>query len=350
MSYNKTLTLVIFSFLALGTASCASSGAEVSGERPGTEQTRAVQDAEDRKIADGPADDAEQTDEVLVLLQPGRIAVGGQVVVELEYGDVPEGAKKGGKAGYLIEPLYEHLVTAVMEQQKEMLRQGHEAEKPPVRISTAPGLDFRVLTEVLYTVGQSSVTEYRVELSRGDDELPAVDMTTLTGGEPMQPELSLAVNVGADGFLVVENGEPVDSREACPPQTPTFCLLENNRSGLETLAADAKSAEVEGNLTAADKAVSAMSHAYDFRRLYNSLVELEAESSDGLTLYLSAEQEIPVGLVARVMSLASRRLPEASYDDRETFREALSADERAGVLFENIQLAVAPPTDDVPIE
>lgn len=102
----------------------------------------------------------------VIEVSPGRIAVGGDVVMELDAG-LP---REGDASGYLLEPLYDAL-DALFDQSADLASaqcrpwttggtfsppELHHADRPPVLLAFDRGVPQATLAQVLHTCGQAS--------------------------------------------------------------------------------------------------------------------------------------------------------------------------------------------------
>jgi len=127
-------------------------------------------------------------------------------------GKVDPAAKEHGEQGYLIKPLLDSL--------KKIAETNKGAKSPGATVAPVIWADqttsFRVLSEVLYTVGMAGFSRFQLAARDGDDEPVAIRFTfpriraaraTVLTAPGDHPRLNLTVAVTYRGFLVSVQGE-----------------------------------------------------------------------------------------------------------------------------------------------
>ncbi|MFW5966374.1 MAG: ExbD/TolR family protein [Persicimonas sp.] len=168
------------------------------------------------------------------------------------------------------------------------------------------------------------------------------------GGEPEDKKeeddeepLNLTVAVSDEGFEIAAKSATMSPLDGCPEQGPTICLEDENVD-IGAKFEESREAYDQGNPEAGQKALSEAIEAYDYRRLYNELVEIKEEYPDETVVNLSANSDDPYAVLVKVMDTARYRLDEDSYDDPEEFAaaEPPSGDEEDDQLFSDPVLSV----------
>lgn len=173
---------------------------------------------------------------------------------------------------------------------------------------------------------------------RLDDAAPMEDDADGDPSEQREP-LDLAISISADGFYISARGRMMSPIDGCQESGATICLLDGD---IDTMNAfeQARQAAAQGDERRAAQYFERGLEAYDFRRLYNEIVELHREHPDEGILRLSAHRAFPMGIVDRVMDVVAYRLEESHYDDREQFRRAFEQGPAVGVMFGDPAFAI----------
>lgn len=184
-------------------------------------------------------------------------------------------------------------------------------------------------------------------------EVSVINVTMPLGGSATTDEeeeedepLDLAITLSSDGFYVSAAGGQVPPISECPTQGPTICLDDQSVDVADAFE-DAREMIHAGEETRGEDRLEQGLRAYNFRELYNMLVEFKEEYPDETTVRISADSDIPFALTVRTMDVARYRLEEDSYDNDESFwqagymtEQAEDGDEQYAVLFGDPAFAV----------
>ena len=175
-------------------------------------------------------------------------------------------------------------------------------------------------------------------------EIAVINVTMPLGGtatedtEEEEESLDLSIALSTDGFYVTAVGEQQEPIEGCPTQGPTICL-EDPDVDVEAAFEDARTELRTGSTTRGEELMEDGLRAYNYRELYNMLVQFKDDFPDETTFRLSADSDIPFALSVRTMDVARHRLEEDSYDDTEAFWRAdfsIETDETGDDVYENL--------------
>jgi biopolymer transport protein ExbD len=99
---------------------------------------------------------------IRVTVTQKNITVEDRVVCNLNNGAVDPGSKKDGDAGYFITPLYNQLREEVLKLEKIARYNPKMQFAGKIIIIADKKISYRLLTEVLYTAGQSKLGQFRL--------------------------------------------------------------------------------------------------------------------------------------------------------------------------------------------
>lgn len=263
-----------------------------------------------------------------------------QVVIELETielnGEVVEALSGGHPADHdwRMEPL-------------ASLQEGlNLSESERVEVHVDGLVPYLTMTRVLFTVSESEripvhrfghITEssYDVDQSHLRPEFDRKE--TLLAGDP--DPLKLAIRISVDGFYVHAKGTVISPIDGCDSSGPTVCLVDDEID-ISAVFQKARRADSEGDQDRAARYYDQALDAYDFRELYNVLRKLRDVHNEGSPLRLSADSQLPAGLVFEAMKTAEVQLANNHYKDHDTYQQARRNGNAEGWLFPNVFLAV----------
>lgn len=172
---------------------------------------------------------------------------------------------------------------------------------------------------------------------------------------PENPPLQLTIGISTTGFTIAATGSKLPPIAGCPETSPsTVCtrsgkdaaaLLNEVRSLREKFDATGNKAFVEQS----DSKLMELIEAYDFRQLYNLLIDIKKKFPEETIVNVGADPDIPFELLVKTMDTARFKLDAPSeagtFDSDEQYatagyKESTSGDAPYAVLFSDVVLAV----------
>ncbi len=171
-----------------------------------------------------------------------------------------------------------------------------------------------------------------------------------TEKEKDKKKLDLTVTVGENGFYVAARDAREPPIDGCPDGGPTICLQEDKNVG--DLIDGARSDFQNGNEDAGQQKIRDVENAYNWRGLYNKLMEIKGmiEQNQDIkntnVINITADPGIPYDLLIRTMDVARFKLEDDSYDSDDEFwsaslRDSESEESKHALLFSQPVLSVA---------
>lgn len=174
--------------------------------------------------------------------------------------------------------------------------------------------------------------------------------------EPQAEPLHLTIHVSRQGFTLNTHLQgrlaPVG---ACPSDSPATICARGGGAEVGGLLTEMRRLRERYDATgddtlraASDEHLNALRERYNFRGLYNALVQLKRQHPDETRVSVSASPDIPFELLIATMDTARHRLESARDDeqqpDDEAFARAPYVKDGGGhaPLFSNVSLTVAP--------
>ncbi|MFW5968987.1 MAG: biopolymer transporter ExbD [Persicimonas sp.] len=208
-----------------------------------------------------------------------------------------------------------------MRRRREKVDNGGELNLAPFMNMVVILIPMLLLSVIFVSAGVVNVSSSKSSL--GDESELAED-------EP----LDLTVDVSKEGFDIRANQERMDALEGCPEDGPTVCRIDEGED-LEKIFERVRRSPPGDVANESQAVLDEAMEAYDFRRLYNTLVELKRDHPDETRVKLTGEADVPYALLVHVMDVARDRLEEDHYDDADAFR---SAERRAAEGGESARL------------
>lgn len=270
-------------------------------------------------------------DRITVDIDTEAISVEGDEVMELVRGQVDDKTR----AGSLLEGLKP--VVSPLE--------GFDSDRE-VEFHLHSLVPHRTVLEVLVSATEAELTYFLWELpglpgSHVDrnfldimpDSLPDAffDDRAVDGDDAPPLELNIMVVDGGFYITTAQKGE-MGPLEGCDDGEATICVVDDGID-IEQRSEAARRAYEDGDDARAAEYYDEVVAAYDFRRLYNVLSELSDEHPTDTVVRISAEGDLPAGLVFHVMETASAKLAEPYYDDVDAFDDDRAAGRVEGIMF-----------------
>jgi len=173
---------------------------------------------------------------------------------------------------------------------------------------------------------------------------PKLSVGSSTEPPPEQEEepLNLTIAINAKGFRIAARSAQLEPMSGCPQPGPTICLANPDVNVAAKFDA-ARSQLAKGQKEAADVALSEGVTAYNFRELYNTLVQVKKNYPKETVVNLTADAGIPYVVLVQVMDAVRYVREKDSYSTSAEFFDAEPKVEAAApvALFSDPVLAIA---------
>lgn len=173
---------------------------------------------------------------------------------------------------------------------------------------------------------------------------PKLSVGSSTEPPPEQEEepLNLTIAINAKGFRIAARSAQLDPMAGCPQPGPTICLAKPDVNVAAKFDA-ARSQLSQGQSEAAEVALGEGVAAYNFRELYNTLVQVKKKYPKETVVNLTADASVPYVVLVQVMDAVRYVREKDSYSTSADFFEAQPKVEAAApvALFSDPVLAIA---------
>ncbi len=172
--------------------------------------------------------------------------------------------------------------------------------------------------------------------------------------QPEEPPLNLTIGISTSGFTIAATGAKLNPIEGCPEAGATICVT--NGTDVATYMGEVKTLreqyDATGNkafMAQSDEKLKAVEEAYDYRRLYNQLVDIKKKYPDETVVNLGADPDIPFEILVRSMDTVRFKRDagndEGTFEAVEKFQnarfeESTTGDSKYTQLFNDVVLAV----------
>lgn len=199
-----------------------------------------------------------------------------------------------------------------------MARQRRDAGSENTDLDLAPFMNMVVilipmllLSVVFIKIGVINITAPKLSVGPPSEEQP----------EKEEEPLNLTIAINAQGFRIAAKNAQLPPEGSCQEGGPTICLEKKNVEVASKFEAARKAFE-NGQAEVGAKELDEALAAYDFRGLYNKLVEIKKNYPEETVVNLSADSDIPYAVLVRVMDVARYKLGKDSYSKTSAFWEA----------------------------
>jgi biopolymer transport protein ExbD len=171
---------------------------------------------------------------------------------------------------------------------------------------------------------------------------------------PENPPLQLTIGIFTSGFNIAATNKVKEPVSGCPEKGATVCIRKGK--DVAALLGEVKSRrdrfDQTGNrdfITQSDEKVVEATEAYDYRKLYNLLVEIKKAYPEETVVNLGADPDIPFEIIVKTMDTVRFKLESSSdggtFESEEAFskapyKEATTGDSPFAPLFSDVVLAV----------
>jgi biopolymer transport protein ExbD len=172
--------------------------------------------------------------------------------------------------------------------------------------------------------------------------------------QPDEPPLNLTIGISSSGFIIAATGAKLDPIEGCPDVGATICV--DKSADVTTFMGEVRSLRQQFDATRnkafleqSNQKLQAVEEAFDYRRLYNTLVDIKKKYPDETVVNLGADPDIPFEILVRTMDTV-RFKRESKSDSGEfasnekfanaRFEESTTGTDKYGLLFNDVVLAV----------
>ncbi len=189
-----------------------------------------------------------------------------------------------------------------------------------------------LLSVVFIKIGVINITAPKLSMGPPSDQQPEKDK------EP----LNLTIAISAKGFRIGAKAAILPAESGCPSDGPTICL-EKKDVDVAAKFSESRQDYAKGRRSAGQKALDEGVGAFNYRELYNKLVEIKDKYPDETIVNLSADPDVPYSVLVRVMDTARYRLEKDSYSQDSAFlsAKAKSKGSKYVELFSDPVLSVA---------
>ena len=174
--------------------------------------------------------------------------------------------------------------------------------------------------------------------------------------QPEEPPLNLTIGVSSSGFTIAATGSKLPPMEGCPEVGATICV-DKSTDVVTTLGEvknlrqqfDATGQQNKALMEQSNDKLTSVTEAYDYRRLYNKLVEIKKKYPEETVVNLGADPDIPFEIIVSTMDTL-RFQRESDSDSGEfgnkqafqdaRFEESTTGDQKYSLLFNDVVLAV----------
>lgn len=174
---------------------------------------------------------------------------------------------------------------------------------------------------------------------------------------PEKPPLQLTVAISFTGFTIAGEGSVLGPISGCPEGGATVCVksgtnVQAKLSEVRDLRARFDAAPSKANRAFINESDAKLQEAiamYDWRQLYNMLVDIKKKFPDETVVNVAADATIPFEIVVKAMDVVRFKL-EGGTDGRfesdkdfqlATYKESGAGDSVYAILFSDVVLAVA---------
>lgn len=171
---------------------------------------------------------------------------------------------------------------------------------------------------------------------------------------PENPPLQLTIGISTSGFTIAATGSKLPPIAGCPETSPvTVCTKAGTDAA--ALLGDMRSLREKYDATGgrnfvdqSDLKLREAMEAYNWRELYNLLVDIKKKFPDETVVNVGADPDIPFELLVKTMDIARFKLEAGEsgrFDSDESFalapyQESTSSTSPYAVLFSDVVLAV----------
>ncbi len=172
--------------------------------------------------------------------------------------------------------------------------------------------------------------------------------------QPDEPPLNLTIGISSSGFTIAATGAKLMPMEGCPDVGATICV--DKSADVTTFMGEVKSLRQQFDATRnnafmeqSNEKLNAVEEAFDYRRLYNKLVDIKKKYPDETVVNLGADPDIPFEILVRTMDTV-RFKRDSESDSGEfasnekfanaRFEESTTGNDKYSLLFNDVVLAV----------
>jgi hypothetical protein len=133
--------------------------------------------------------------------------------------------------------------------------------------------------------------------------------------------ISILVALQANGIKLIVDDETLPPKDGCKDADVTLCTVEPSVD-ISAMTRKAAEASRDGDAETASSLVDEIIDNYDWKGLYNALMEIKEQHPKTSFIRLRADARLPHALVVRTMDVARVQLEEPRYESSEAFESA----------------------------
>jgi len=133
--------------------------------------------------------------------------------------------------------------------------------------------------------------------------------------------LNLSISIRESGIRVGARGVILPPQGDCAQSGPTLCLAEPSTDVADEVES-LRNAYSEGDDRRGDELLQRIIDAYDWKALYNKLVEIKKKLPDETEIKVAVQDQLPHALTVRALDVVRYRLERDSYENRQAFCDA----------------------------
>jgi hypothetical protein len=141
------------------------------------------------------------------------------------------------------------------------------------------------------------------------------------GDDEKGQHVSILVAIQANGFALIVDDQTLPPNDGCKDADVTLCTVDPSVD-ISAMTRKAAEASREGEAETASSLVDEIIDNYDWKGLYNALMELKEQHPKTSFIRLRADARLPHALVVRTMDVARVQLEEPRYESSEALESA----------------------------
>lgn len=166
-----------------------------------------------------------------------------------------------------------------------------------------------LLSVVFAEVGVINITAPKMAMGPATDKPP----------DQQEEPLNLTLTIEERGFRIAAKSAVLPPADGCPSDegAPTLCLRESNGNAMQSLesaVAKLKSKSDEEKKAGSGDMMDAVNQ-YDWKSLYNKLVEIKSKYPDETVINITAEPTMPYAIIVRAMDVSRYKLVKDKFED-----------------------------------
>jgi hypothetical protein len=260
------------------------------------------------------------------------ILVDGEQLVPVSEGEVDAGFMQGG---FLIRPLLDALQDKVQAAEAMAMKSSDAGFEPTSVVLADQATPYRLVTLVLYALGQAEVSRNSIAVRGRDGSLAVIPIYLPRLEDVDDDALALTVAPDHDGVRLAARGRVLVAVDGCPEQGPTVCNIAgaDARSALDR----ARQLSAEGDFDGAERELERGARAYRWHAVHDQVMAIADKHPDESMVTFSAVPDLPWAVVVRAISAVTHRREAPPYDSNEELWNAEPTNE----AFSRVSLAIA---------